>query len=60
MMPYNIPSNERGIKPPDGICTDNPFVPASGSGYMCNFNIYSDLTKGEKGICTVVVTVSEY
>ncbi|MBQ2278478.1 MAG: exo-alpha-sialidase, partial [Clostridia bacterium] len=31
MMPYNIPSNERGVKPDDGICTGNPFVPASGS-----------------------------
>lgn len=43
-----------------GIAYNLLSVPASGSGYMCNFNIYSDLTKGEKGICTVVVTVSEY
>ncbi len=30
-MNFNIPSNEHGMKPPDGICLDNPFVPASGS-----------------------------
>lgn len=28
---YNIPSNERGVKPDDGVCAGNPFVPASGS-----------------------------
>ena len=43
-----------------GIAYNLLSVPASGSGYMCNFNIYSDLTKGEKGICTIGVTVSEY
>jgi len=31
MIQYNIPSDERGVKPCDGICADNPFVPESGS-----------------------------
>lgn len=43
-----------------GIAYNLLSVPASGSGYMCNFNIYSSVTKGEAGECTVVVTVSEY
>ncbi|MBQ4628050.1 MAG: hypothetical protein IJB44_03125 [Clostridia bacterium] len=43
-----------------GIAYNLLSVPASSGGYMCNFNIYSDITHGEKGKCTVIVTVSEY
>jgi len=28
--------------------------------YMLNYNIYSDMTLGSKGMCTVVVSISEY
>ena len=44
MYSYNIPSDERGVKPCDGICADNPFVPESGSS---QFRIPALVTMGD-------------
>ena len=42
-----------------GIAYSILHVPDS-TGYMCNMSIYSSVTKGEKGECTVMITVSDY
>lgn len=43
-----------------GIAYNLLYVPSSSGGYMINYNIYSGLTKGTLGECTVIVTVSDY
>ncbi|MDF2685123.1 MAG: hypothetical protein K0S55_304 [Clostridia bacterium] len=42
-----------------GIALNVVYVPEN-TGYMCNYNIFSDKSKGEKGTCTVTMTVSTY
>ena len=42
-----------------GIAYSILHIPES-TGYMCNMSIYSSVTKGENGVCTVQITVSDY
>ena len=42
-----------------GIAYSILHIPVS-TGYMCNMSIYSSVTKGENGECTVQITVSDY
>ena len=42
-----------------GIALNLVYVPED-TGYMCNFSIFSNKTKGTKGNCTITMSVSTY